>query len=170
MKQHFLATTLLVFLTEHAIATENDWLISFHAESLDCGKAASLRMHTGEFLYGGMSLNYIDSCSVIQDRDRKTIYPFMLYMGLKYPAEFTPFIEAGVDFPELLFDEAFDDEDNSIDLTDYYITGGMEFSISERYSIVLYARKYVFKYHQSRLDISEKFRADSYGAGLTMHF
>ena len=171
MKQGLIYTILLFCCLHYAHASENDWQISIQAENLDIGEAASLRIHTGEYLYGGLSLNYIDADTVIQYNNRKTIYPLFLFMGLTYPAEISPFIEGGLDLPEAIFDEMFDnDEENSIDLTDYYVSGGLNFSLNERFSISVYAKKYVFKYQETTLTTTNKVRADSYGAGLTINF
>ena len=170
MKKCFLLITTLLCLFNKAYATENDWQISLLNENMDMGDATSIRLHTGYFLYGGVSLNYIHSSTVIQDSDRRTIYPLMFFMGLKAPSKVTPFVEAGVDLPEVLFDEMFDNEENSIDLTDYYLASGLEIALSKELSLSFFAKKYVFKYQGATLNITNKVRTDSYGIGLTMHF
>lgn len=170
MKQCLIHAVILLCLFNNAYAKENDWQLSLHVENMENGNASSFRINTGDFLYGGLSLNYIDSDTAIQDRNRKTIYPVFLFMGIKYPAKFTPFFEAAVDLPEVIFDELFDDENNSIDLTDYYLSGGVDITISDRLTVSLFSRKYVFKYHETTLDNTIKVRANSYGAGITMRF
>lgn len=137
---------------------------------MDNGEVASLRIRGGDYFYGGLSLNYIDSDTVIQYGNRKMIYPVFLFMGLKFPSKITPFVEAAVDLPEAIFDEIFDGEENSIDLTDYYLSGGLDLMLSDRFTISVYAKKYVFKYQDMTLFTTNKARTDSYGAGLTMHF
>ena len=170
MKQRLFSTLLFLCVCNIAHATDNGWQMSLHAENLDTGGTASIGIQTGDYLYGGLSLNYIHSSMVIQADNRKTIYPLFLYMGLKSPAKISPFIEAGVDLPETIVDEIFDDDENQIDLTDYYLAGGLNIAINRAYALSLYARKYVFKYHDTLLTETNKVRLDSVGAALIMRF
>lgn len=170
MKQRLLYPLILLCLVNTSFAEESDWLLSMHAENMGNGHAASVAMQTGEYLYGGLSLNYIRSSEVIQSDNRKTIYPLFLFMGLQYPSKFSPFIEAGADLPEVIFDEIFDNEQNALDLTDYYLSGGVNISLSDSYSLSLYTKRYEFKYHETALTTTNKVREDSYGLGLAMRF
>ena len=170
MKQRLLYIFMFLCCFSNTYASEDGWQLSLQGENLDHGEAASLRIHTGDYLYGGLSLNYIDSDTVIQQGNRNTIYPLFLFMGLKYPARITPFIEGALDLPEALIDEAVDDEENAIDLTDYYLSAGLEIAITEKYSLTVYAKKYVFKYHETILTSTQKVRMDSVGAGITVRF
>ncbi|MDH5735288.1 MAG: hypothetical protein OEY87_04110 [Gammaproteobacteria bacterium] len=170
MKYHLFYSIMLLTCLNTTYATENNGQVSLQGETLEHGKAASLRIHTGDYLYGGLSLNYINSDTVIQDGNRKTIYPLFLFMGLKYPSKITPFIEAAVDLPEAIIDEIFDNEENTIDLTDYYLSGGFDISLTDRFSISVYAKKYVFKYQETTWFTTSKVRTDSYGAGITLRF
>lgn len=166
-------TLILLLMSHNSFQTayaEPSWQLALHADNMDEGEAVSLRLQTGDYLYGGLSINYIKSNRVIQVNDRKRIYPTFLFMGLKYPSKVTPFIEGAVDLPEAIFDELFDDDDNAIDLTDYYLSSGVQFPLGERVSLLLYARKYVFKYQQNSINDTRKVRADSFGAGLSIRF
>jgi len=170
MGHPFLLISILLCFFSKAYATENHWQLSLLNENMENGDASSIRIQTGDFLYGGLSLNYIHSSTVIQADERKTIYPLMIFMGLQYPSRLTPFIEGALDLPEVIFDEVFDDEENQIDLTDYYISSGLTLSINKSVSLSVFARKYVFKYQGATLNITNKVRTDSYGAGVTVRF
>lgn len=162
---------LLFSLFSSAYAESPGWQLSLQAENMENGDAASVAIHTGEYLYGGMSLNYITSSHVIQSGNRQSIYPLFLFIGLRSPSPISPFIEAGADLPELIFDELFDDdEEDALDLTDYYLSGGLNITLSDSYSLSLYAKRYRFKYHETVLTNRQRVTADSYGAGLTLHF
>jgi len=170
MTQRLIYFILLLSLLNTTHAAETVGQVSIHGENLDIGDAASVAIQSGNYLYGGLSLNHISSDVVIQIDNRKTINPLYFFIGLKYTSKVSPFIEAGIDLPEALIDEIFDNEDNAIDLTDYYLSSGLNFSINKKFGISVYAKKYVFKYQAMSLFTTNKVRTDSYGASLVMRF
>ncbi len=170
MRKSIFLTAILLYSITNAYASQDRLSTSFLVERLDDGNAASVRVQSGDLLYGGISINNIKSSSVIQTNDRKRIYPVFLFMGVQYPSRITPFAEAAVDLPEAIFDEIFDDEENKIDLTDYYLSAGFNIGLTRTVTLTLFARKYVFKYQDPTISSTSKVREDSYGAGVMFHF
>ena len=170
MIQRLFYTMMLLCVFTIATAAENNWQLSVNGENMDTGEAASIAIQSRDYLYFGLSLNYINSSTAIQYNNRTTIYPLFIFMGLKAPTKIAPFIEGGLDLPEYIIDEALDDEENKIDLTDYYLAGGLNIEFNKKFALSVYARKYVFKYQETGLTTTNKVRLDSVGAALIMRF
>lgn len=170
MKHALFYIVMILCLISNAYGMESNMRISIFCESMENGSASSLGIYSGGNFYGGLSLNYITSSNVIQHSNRKTIYPIYLIMGFRAPWIISPYIEAGLDLPEALFDELVGDEDNSIDQTDYFYSGGLEFTVTDMLSFSLYAKKYKFKFRENPQAAISKSSPHSYGMGVTIRF
>ena len=173
MKHRLLYIAMILCLIGNAYgaeSAESDKRVSIRTESMENGSASTLGMYTDGIFYAGFSLNHIASSEVIQHSNRKTIYPIYLVIGFRAPWKISPYIEGGLDLPEAIIDEIFDDEDNSIDQTDYFFSAGLEFSLTDMFSLSLYAKKYRFKFREDSLARTTKISPKSYGIGVTLHF
>lgn len=161
---------------DHNKTFEQKNYLSILKESLENGSATSLRADSGSIAYGGFSLNRIASSKIIQYGDRKTIYPIYVFFGIKAPWRLSPFIELGGDLGEMIIDSIFRDEDeeNVINTIDYYYSAGLNFSITDKFLLSLYAKKYNFLYEEYVDSTSVyklfKSRPTSYGVGIGMQF
>lgn len=172
MKYGLFYITLVFCLVNNAYAKESNMNILISGESLENGNAASLGMYVGDdYFYGGLSLNYITSSTVIQRNNRKTIYPIYLFMGIKAPWKVSPYIEAGIDLPEALIDDLLDNnEENGGAQADYYFSGGLLFSATKTLSISLYAKQYHFTFRENIYAPTTKTDQLGYGVGLSISF
>lgn len=176
MKHVLFYITIFICLINNAYGTESNMHISIHGESMENGSASSIGLYSGGdgLFYGGLSLNYITSSTVIQYGNRKTIYPLYVFVGFKAPWKLSPFIEAGADLPEAiiedLLDKLDDNEDKSASEIDFYYSGGLEFSVTDRFSFSLYAKKYNFIFRENYLAPISKVRPNSYGMRVIIDF
>lgn len=173
MKNALLYITTLFFISISNAAASNTSL-SINYESLDEGYATSVGMfsNTDKIFYGGLSLNHINLSTVIQSNNRTTIYPLYFIIGVKAPWKISPYIEFGADLPETIFDEYIqknEDEDPRNEI-DYFFSGGVSLSFSDKFSLVLYAKRYNFIFRENYLAPLNTVSVTSYGAGLTFHF
>lgn len=170
MKNGILCLAMLLFFTSNAYGMEPDTRISIQRENMENGFSSSLGINTGGIFYGGASLNYITSSTVIQYNNRKTIYPVYLVIGLRAPWKISPYGEVGLDLPEAIFDEIFNSGNYGIDQTDYYFSGGVELLVTENFSFSLYAKQYQFIFRENNLAPISRASPGGYGAGIMFHF
>lgn len=170
IKRGLIFISLVFCLISHARSNEPTVLMSIYNESMDNGSASSLAFTAGDLVYGGISFNHISSTTVIQYGNRKTIVPIYIFMGFRAPWKLSPYIEAGLDLPEAIIDDTINNEEDAINMTDYYYSGGLKFSIGSQFSVSLYAKKYNFIFRNNYLSPVIKTRPGSYGIGVTMHF
>ena len=170
MKRGLFCITMIFCLINNAYGMESDTRISILGESMENGSASSLGIYTEGIFYAGLSLNYITSSTAIQSSNRKTIYPFYLAVGFRGPWKLSPYIELGADLPELLIDDLFGDEINSTNVVDYYYSGGLEYSATDRLSFSLYAKKYNFRFRENLLAPISKSSLNSYGLGVIIRY
>ncbi len=176
MKHALFYITIFFCLINNAFAMESDERILIHRESMENGSASSIGMYSGNdgIIYAGLSLNYITSSTVIQYDNRKTIYPLYVFVGVKAPWKLSPYIEAGADLPEAiiedLLDELDDNENKSVSEIDFYYSGGLEFSVTDRFSFSLYAKKYNFIFRENYLAPISRARPNSYGMRVIIGF
>ena len=169
--KHGLFYTIMIFcLINNAYGMESNERISISRENMEHGSAQSIGVYSEGIFYAGLSLNRIRSSTVIQHDNRKTIYPIYLALGFRAPWKLSPYIEAGFDLPEALFDELGDDEDNSLNQTDYFYSAGLEFSATEMFSVSLYAKQYVFKFRETLQAPISRSSPHSYGMGVIIRF
>lgn len=171
MKHVLLFTTMIFCLIGNAFGEESYTRLSILGESMENGTAATVGISSGaDFVYGGVSFSHITSSKVIQYSDRQEIFPVYVFFGLKAPWILTPFVEAGFDFGDALIDDLYGDEDDKPDLVDYYYSGGLAFSATDKISLLLYAKKYNFKFQDHTTSATIKARPDSYGLGVAIRF
>ncbi len=151
---------------------EADMNILISGESLENGHATSVGMYAGtDHFYGGLSLNYIKSSTVIQHGDRKEIYPIYFFMGIKGYGKVYPYLEMAIDLPEAMIDDLLgNNEDNGGTQADYYFSGGLLFSVNKTFSISLYAKQYYFKFRETIYGPTIKTEQFGYGVGLSINF
>jgi len=157
-------------LINSAYGAEPDTRISILKESMEKGSVSSLGISAGEIFYAGLSLNYIESSTVIQYSNRKTIYPLYIFMGFRAPWKLSPYIELGADLPEALIEDLFDNKDDALNQIDYYYSAGLELFITDKFSLSLHAKKYNFIFQENYLAPISTSRQRSYGIGVIMHF
>lgn len=149
--------------------------ISFLAESIENGEALSLSTGsssgTGKIVYGGVSLNYIHSSTAITYGDRKTIYPIYVFFGLKGPWKISPYIEGGIDLLDIVLDDLFstEEKDSGVGI-DYYYAGGLKLSVTNEFTVSVYAKEYVFKFEEELTRRQARLSPSSYGVGVSFHF
>ncbi len=173
MKRGLFCITMVLCLINNAYGTELKPRILILGESMENGTASSIGIYAGakDFIfYGGLSLNYITSSEVIQRNNRKTIYPIYFFAGLKGPWRLSPYIEAGVDLPEAIIDDLINHENEMEDQEDYYYSGGLKYSATDKVSFLLYAKRYNFKFRENIFLPTFKVRPRSYGVGVLIQF
>jgi hypothetical protein len=90
---------------------------------------------------------------------------------LKAPWKLSPFIEGGMDFVELIIDDITkSDDEESSDYLDYYLSGGIKYSINNRFTVPFYAKQYVIKYRNELNTQMMKSKPSGYGVGISMLF
>lgn len=149
--------------------------ISFLAENIENGEALSLSTGSssgaGNIVYAGVSLNYINSSTAITYGDRKTIYPVYVFFGLKGPWKISPYIEGGIDLLDIVLDDLFssDEKDSGVGI-DYYYALGLKFSVTNQFTVSVYAKEYVFKFEEELTRRQVRLSPGGYGVGVTFHF
>lgn len=152
---------------------ESEFRYILRHESLENGGHASsigIESVVADFFYGGLSLNYITSDSVIQSSSRRTIVPMYAYIGMKAPWRITPYAEFGLDLPEAIIDDTFNSEKDAINEMDYYVAGGIELHLSRSLSVSVYMKQYHFIFRQDYTSPLSKAIHDSQGVNLSFHF
>ncbi|MDH5378889.1 MAG: outer membrane beta-barrel protein [Gammaproteobacteria bacterium] len=147
---------------------------SMTGEALEEGKALSVGMH-GEafrFLSVGGSINYVTTNKVIQFGKRQTILPLYLFIRVKTPWRFSPYLEVGMDLIEGILDDINNNEDNTDTAkdVDYYFSAGLNFKLDQRFSLQLYAKQYVFLFHENFDSPLERENLTGYGLGVSMRY
>lgn len=170
MKRGLLYVTIFFCLINNAYGEESNTRISFLRETMENGSASTLGISSGGIFYAGFSLSYITSSTVIQHNNRTTIYPIYIFAGLRAPWKLSPYIELGGDLPEAIIDDLFQNEENAANEIDYYYSGGLEYSVTDKLSFSLHAKKYNFIFRENFLAPLSKSRQNSYGMGVTIHF
>lgn len=173
MRCAILYATMLMCLLNSAYAAGIKQQMLLSTESMENGTASSLGIYAAadDFIfYSGLSLSYIHSTKVIHRNNRKTIFPIYLFVGLKAPWKLSPYIEAAVDLPEAIIDDLFNSGGEVEGQVDYYYSAGLTFAATDRFSFLLYAKKYNFKYRETFFSPTYRVRPRSYGAGVLMRF
>ena len=171
MKYKLFFIAMIFCSINNAYGVEDDGLgrVVLHSENLETGSAASIGIYGGDIIYGGFNFSYITSTTILQRNNRSTIYPVYFTLGLRGPWKISPYIEAGVDVADFIIDEIFDDENDSIDETDYYFSGGLEFSVTDRVYLSAFVKEYSFIYKDNFVP-KVKNRQRSYGGGIIILF
>lgn len=173
MKKQFFCFVLAWCLLTNAYGVETGMRWSLQGESMEDGSTASLGFFSEAegMVYGGVSINYIDSSSVIQHSNRKIIYPVYFVLGVKAPWVVSPFLELGMDLPEMIFDELFNNENVNENEIDYFFSAGAEIQINEEISVSFYAKRYNFYFREDIFNSPLiKNRQNSYGVGIIRRF
>jgi len=171
MKSILLFIAVIFCWVNTAYGQETSYHISLYAESMENGSATGAGIMAGsDVFYGGLNWSYIESSRVIQRDNRKNIRPFYLFMGLRVPIKFSPYIEAGIDLPEAFIDDLLNNEEKSEVQADYYFSGGLMFKMNKKVSLSLYAKKYNFIFRENIYAPTVKTRPHSYGAGVAILF
>ena len=173
LKQGFIILICFSCLVGSAFADEDRKGISFSTESLNDGSAWSLGVYSKSFdvFYAGLSINKVTSPTLVDYRKTETVSPLFFFLGLKAPWKISPFIEGGMDFVELIADDITkSDDEESSDYIDYYFSGGIKYSINNRFTVSLYAKEYVIKYRNVLNTQMMKSKPSGYGVGISMLF
>lgn len=163
---------LMIFcLVNNASGEESGARISVHGESMENGTASSIAIAGGsDIIYGGISLNHIQSSKVIQYGNRKEIYPIYVFFGFQAPWRIAPYIEAGFDLGDSLINDLYGNQDDDTDLVDHYYAGGLIYSVTDTLSFSVYAKKYKFEFREFYSAPTEKVRPESHGIGVSFRF
>ena len=177
MKSNIIHGLIILFcffgLVSSAFAEEYRVGISVSHESLDDGSASGIAIYSENFnvLYAGFTLNQVTTPALVTYRDTETITPLFFFISVKAPWRLAPYIEGGLDFIELVVDDATkSDEEQSADDIDYYYAGGITYSINDHFAVSFYAKKYVFLYPDALNTYQIKTSPSGYGAGISILF
>ncbi|MBD3610022.1 MAG: hypothetical protein HUJ30_05680 [Gammaproteobacteria bacterium] len=161
-------------LTGYASANEVRGNMYFSQETLEHGMASSIGFQSAEpgMVYAGLNLNYISTSTPIQFDGRTTIVPIYFFAGIKAPWTVAPYVEAGMDFFEMLFDGMSNSHEHaeSPNEIDYYVAAGVKYSISSDMSVSFYAKRYEFRFRDGWFMPLNKASHSGYGVTLSVQF
>ncbi len=148
--------------------------VSIQRESIENGSATSVGVYGESFdmVYLGVSLTGITSSTPIQSGNRTSILPAYFFVGLKAPWKLAPYIEAGTDLVDQLFDElgGSESETKPGEDVDYYFAAGVKYSITDRFILSLYAKEYALKFREDKNAPRNRVSPGGYGIGVSMRF
>lgn len=173
MKNLLIYVAVFLFLNSSSYGSDAIMRVYLLGESMENGSVSTVALSASDdTIYGGLSLSYIKSSEVIQYGNRETIYPLYFFIGLKAPWKFAPYAEVGFDLGDKILDSIFNDnkDNDDEDLVDYYYSGGVVFSVTNKVSISLYAKRYNFIFREFISSPVTKTTANSYGVGIAVRF
>lgn len=168
MKHGLFILIMIIILINNAYGINPSVCLPILAESMEDGSAVSIGYVGNNIVYLGLSLNYIKSSNVIQNGNRRSIFPVYFILGLKAHWKVSPYFEAGGDVVDAIIDDSFNNNKDAVNEIDYYYSGGLVFSASDKLSFSLYAKKYNFIYRDFL--ITSKFRPDGFGVGVILKY